>query len=378
MKIRSYLTRSVHEAIEKARFELGPEALLLDSRKSTAPNLDQAYEVTFGVAADVHSTDSSSVPLDSSAQEDITGQLAQLRQQIEKVQRSIVAPKPSGGDAFVETTQATIAHLLRMGFTDGFARELIEATPSDTVPPPTKRKPRKGSASERRRSCMAVMAEIERRFAVAPELGKRTAERKVVVLVGPPGAGKTSTLVKLAISHGTRRKVPIHLISTDTLRLGGAEQLQAYANILGVPFESAHGVRALAHSLEQNAAKEMILVDTPGFSPADRDEAYELSAFINQHDDVDVQLVLTATSQTQALRIAYERFAPFRPSKLIFTHADEMHNPAALIEAAVSSQVPVSFVTNGQQIPEDLAEASKPALLSALTNHLERSMQTAA
>jgi flagellar biosynthesis protein FlhF len=376
MKIRSYLTRSVHEAIEKARFELGPEALLLDSRKSAAGTSDQAYEVTFGVAADAGAGSSSAVPLHVSTHNDITTQLAQLRQQIEKVQRSVAAPHITGQSE--QKSQATVSQLLRLGFTDEFARELIEAVPSGSAPVPNKRKPRKGSAAERSGCSMSVIAEIERRFSVAPELGNSTADRKIVLLVGPPGAGKTSTLVKLAITYGTRRKIPIHLISTDTLRVGGAEQLQAYARILGASFESVHGVRALAHTLEQNAAKQMILIDTPGFSPADKEEARELSAFINQREDIDVQLVLPATSQIQALRMAQERLASFRPTKLIFTHVDEMNSPASLIEAAVSSKVPISFITNGQQIPEDLDEANKPALISALSNHLERCMQAAA
>ena len=375
MKIRSYLTCSVQEAIEKARFELGPEALLLDSRKSATASLDQAYEVTFGVPGE---NPTGTAQVDAPMHEEITNQLAQLRQQIEKVQRSISAPRLPLTDEGLRSTQATFTRLLQIGFSEEFARDLVEVVASAAQPSTKKRKPRKGSAAERSTAHGAVGAEIERRFSVAPCLGRASTERKIVLLVGPPGAGKTSTLVKLAITYGTRRKAPIHLISADTLRLGGAEQLQSYAKILGAPFESVHGVRALAHSIQQNEDKELILIDSPGFSPADMDEARELSAFINQHSLVDVQLVLPATSQIQALKMAQERFAPFCPSKLIFTRADEMSTPAGLIEAAAMSQLPVSFVTNGQQIPDDLAEANKPALLSALTGHFERCLQAAA
>ncbi len=91
---------------------------------------------------------------------------------------------------------------------------------------------------------MEAIAEIEARFEVAPSVGRITA------LVGPPGSGKTTTIVKLAVTQAIAGGNPVRLISADTHRIGGAEQLRTYAAILGVPFQAVENTTALAHAIE--------------------------------------------------------------------------------------------------------------------------------
>ena len=132
---------------------------------------------------------------------------------------------------------------------------------------------------------------MESRFSVAPELGAPNTDEKVVLFVGPPGAGKTTTLVKLAVAYGIARKIPVQLLSTDILRLGGAEQLQAYARILGAGFQALSGRRSLEQVMDECPSKRLVLIDSPGFGPGDMEESSELSAFIGRHANVEVHLV---------------------------------------------------------------------------------------
>src|SRR5581483_11776099 len=197
MKIKSYFAQSVHEAMQKARFELGPEALLLSSKKAS-PNSDAAYEVVFGLSHDDRPEPSISAPVLTSSEQNVCQQLEELRQQIAHVQRSIVAQTP----VLKATSEpdGSIEQLLVAGFSLGRAQDLAQGaqartssaphqslekpaestrktrkrTPpatTTTAMPTSTRKRRSRSATNHGWSTDTLLDEIEDRFAVAPELG---------------------------------------------------------------------------------------------------------------------------------------------------------------------------------------------------------------
>ncbi len=361
MRIKSYFAGSVQEAIESARAELGSEAMLLHSKKTEWELRSLgAYEVVFGVSAApiAYQAAETAAPASGVAEtsdelvrsSEVVKELADLRKQIETVRRSVVrhgrALPASAGSVEAD---GICARLLAADFSEELAGEIAETVEA-----------RLGGGQHAGRYDTALAAELERRLRVEPRLGVEGAAARHVLFAGPAGAGKTSSLIKLAIRYGLRARLPLQILSLDTLRVGGWEQLAAYARIAGLAFDVVHNPGLLSEALAEYSGKKLILVDSPGFSPAELHDMPELPA------GVEVHLVLPATLGARTAQRTLERFASFRPAKLLFTHLDEMETPGPLLEVAMRSGLPVSFLAGGRQIPEDIREASKDELLAPL------------
>lgn len=188
------------------------------------------------------------------------------------------------------------------------------------------------------------------------------AGRSIIALVGPPGAGKTSTLVKLAMRIGIARRRRALVMSADSCRLAAADQLQAYARVLGLPFLSVDSPSGLRSGLLDHCQKDLVLLDTPGYGPGDWASAEELAEILRSINGLKVQLVLPATTRAQDLRELVRRWAIFRPDQLIFTRIDETVSYGGCVAAALDAGRPIAWLGTGQEIPEDLELASPERL----------------
>jgi flagellar biosynthesis protein FlhF len=400
MKIKSYFADSIQDAMEKARVELGPDAMLVSSKKvdSELRHLG-AYEVVFGLAQDSAAARQSlraAAPLATTRPAaalleaapatrrngDLVQELADLRQQIETVSRSVSRQnyqlRWTGANASPEL-QELHAQLLAADFSDEMAQDLVRG-----VQARWEDNSREGGRLSRRSEFLSpellqatLHEEIDERLAVAPSLAG-SGERRIVVLVGAPGSGKTTTLVKLAVRQGIAARLPVQILSTDTLRLGGAEQLASYARIIGAGFRAVHSAASLDQAIEEYKTKKLFLIDTPGYDAANLEEASELLAFLRRNPQVDVQLVLPASLRATSAARVLQRFAAFGARKLLFTRLDEADTPGAVLEPALRSGLPVSFLGTGQQVPEDLEEASKSRLMEKLPTPMRAARSQAA
>jgi flagellar biosynthesis protein FlhF len=212
----------------------------------------------------------------------------------------------------------------------------------------------------------ALQSEITNRLSTDATLGLPTSDSRVVALVGPPGAGKTTNLVKLAVRYGLTARKPIQLLSVDHVRIGAADQLRTYAGILGVGFEAVETVGALAQAIEAHRGKDLVLIDTPGYSLKDIDDSQDLASFLSNHPDIDTHLVLMASLKSADLRRMADGFARFRPRKLLFSQVDQTERFGTAWSESVRSGRPISFLSTGQSIPEDLEEATAKGIVERL------------
>jgi len=363
--VKSFFAESLQTAMEEAQAELGTDALLLDSREAPpeARHLG-AYEVVFAAGSE---TPDPPAPLPSGGVEALERQLKEIREMLGRITPSVAAQR--------SPTEVIAQALIDAGVEPSLAREIEDAVRQRVA---RRAVPRIGSpcpAGEFDAESLVLEAaeEISANFAVAPEIGRITA------LIGPPGCGKTTTLVKLAITQGLARGRAVRLISTDTQRIGGAEQLRTYAAILGVPFEAVEGTVALANAIDAAPESALILIDTAGYSAAIlQDLGDDLARFLSRRQDIDTHLVLTASMRVEDLYKTAGLYDGFRPAKLLFTRTDEASSLAAVFCVAARRDNPVSFLCTGQSVPEDLEPATKERIIESLVRQLPSAMGAAA
>ncbi|MDZ7638756.1 MAG: hypothetical protein U5J83_11005 [Bryobacterales bacterium] len=192
-----------------------------------------------------------------------------------------------------------------------------------------------------------------------PSLRRKRTSPLVISLVGPPGAGKTTTLVKLAVRYGEASRFPLQIISMDNFRVGASEQLRAYAAVLGVGFDTLTTVPALEKAIREYSSKEIILVDTPGLGWRDFDAAEELSAFLRGLDNSITHMVAPASMKPADFERLADLYEAFDYRSLIFTKLDETTSIGQLVSESWRRQKPLSYFTTGQRIPDDLELASR-------------------
>ncbi len=185
----------------------------------------------------------------------------------------------------------------------------------------------------------------------------------VAALVGPSGVGKTTLIAKLAsrfaMAHHARE---VALITTDTQRLGAREQLRSIGRIIGIPVWTVASRDDLREALLNTVDRRLVLIDTAGISHHDPRLAEHLRLIQDVSPRLHSYLVLSATTQTEALARAVEAYAGIRPVAAMATHLDEATTLGPLLSVVIRQHLPLAFTSAGQRIPEDLAQPDADAL----------------
>ncbi len=182
--------------------------------------------------------------------------------------------------------------------------------------------------------------------------------QKRVALVGPTGVGKTTTIAKLAAEYLVNRSQNVALVTIDTYRIAAVEQLKVYGGIMNLSVEVVYSPEQLQEAFARHQDKDLILIDTSGRSPRDQASIEELLTFVGPGSGAELHLVLSATNRDLELRETIRRFSRLPLKHLIMTKLDECDQCGTLVNVPVSHNLPLSYVTNGQRVPEDLVVAT--------------------
>ncbi|HLJ17812.1 MAG TPA: flagellar biosynthesis protein FlhF [Bryobacteraceae bacterium] len=368
MRLKSYFASSVEAAMTLAAQELGPDAMLVHSRRATAETRPLGeYEVVFAVSPATSAGKEPAEPEDHNAAPTPTApgvhmsqplldrlfqELGSIKKQMERTAAALNRSRTleSAANGLRPYWADWLSFLIAAEVDTELAHDIVYRLNAQSAPEIA------GSLS----------AELEALIEVDATLGCPGAERRIIALIGPPGVGKTTTLVKLAARYGLACRRPAQILSTDVFRIGAAEQLRSCASILGIGFQTAETPLALNQALEECRNKDLILIDTPGFGRGDTDDALELAHFLSSHPEIDTHLLLSASTRAADLSRTVDQFEVFQPAKLLFTRLDETNYFGSILNEAVRTGKPVSFFSNGQRIPEDLELATKQKLIAML------------
>lgn len=199
---------------------------------------------------------------------------------------------------------------------------------------------------------------IEAELAIAGPIRVVAGSTRVAALVGPTGVGKTTTIAKLAANYRLREKRSVGLITVDTYRIAAVEQLRTYADIIDLPMEVVSTPREMREAVERLRGLDLILMDTAGRSPRDEIKLQELKAFLSEASADEVHLVLSGVAGERTLVQTAQRFRDVGTTSIIFTKLDEAGGLGNLLPVLRESGLPLSYLTNGQNVPDDIEVAT--------------------
>lgn len=386
MEIRTYRAATMHHALTLVRRDLGPDAAVLHTREVRSRGVfgwlhgGRQIEVTASAGVNVpsrlprrdevprdpvpspppHGSEDrcpapSPAPSDqpgphSTTPKDVQGQLTDLKAMLDDLCRH---SRGAGQADLPESLFHLFTDLIDADLREEDARELVERVrteaPGAELADPVLLKARIARILE---------AEIRTSGPIAVHPGTR----RLVALVGPTGVGKTTTIAKLAANYRLKEKRNVGLITVDTYRIAAVDQLRTYAEIIDLPMEVVSTPREMRQAVQRLQAQDLILMDTAGRSPRDEIKIQELKSFLTEAAADEVHLVLSSVVAAGTLKQTAERFASVGTTGLILTKLDEATGLGNLLPVLRTSKLPLSYVTNGQNVPDDIETADSGRL----------------
>ncbi|HTP85636.1 MAG TPA: hypothetical protein VMJ34_01760 [Bryobacteraceae bacterium] len=374
MKLKSFFAGSVEEALSEARREFGPEAVLVQSRRTAVEAGSKCeYEVVCALLPEDEVRAADDLREQRPARDfavdarKLADEIAELKRCLQRIQSAVVlASANAAATGTPVQVREALSLLLAAEVDPDLAQQIIGEAGAHTAG--------QGSgddfvAGRGTPLTTLVHRHVMRLAACRPTLGAEAARSRAVALVGPPGAGKTTCVAKLATRQAITMHRKAHVLALDEFRVGGSEQLRAYAAIIGVGFDALAHDSSLGRALEERK-NEQVLIDVPGYSRFEMDLA-ERTARDLRALDVEVQLVLPVSLRSSDLRRISEDFAVFRPEALIFTRLDETRTFGPLLNEIVRTGRPASFLSGGPRVPEDIEPATRVRIADLVVPRIE-------
>ena len=408
MNIKTFRARTMPQALDLVRQELGPEAMVLHTRERHASLLGRifigrSYEVaatqvereeqnerrgqreaiqelaapsplrgglgrgaepaqraTFLERPQADQSDtgldlSTPFPIQHSAFDQHSPQIAELESLLNQLRaRNGQPPRRPAPTAFFDL----FTDLIEADVEETVARELVERLRREPGLEAT------NSRVARHRLAQLLESDIQ----VTGPIHAPSGAGRVVALVGPTGVGKTTTIAKLAANYRLKEGRRVGLITVDTYRIAAVEQLRTYAEIIDLPMEVVSTPREMREAVERMSDFDLVLMDTAGRSPRDEVRIRELRSMLAEAEPHEVHLVLSAAASARSLVATAEKFAPVGVTSTIITKIDEATALGNLLSLAGSCNLPFSYLTDGQNVPDDISVAEPRALAQLILN----------
>lgn len=365
MKVKVFTAQTMQEAMGQVKSELGRDAVILHTRRFKKGGLfgfgaKEMVEVmaaidSVPVAASVEKkTLYPSHSFDSKYQSDYSNKTSELQTEIASMRTMLeqVLYKIPKGD---NNNDLLIDLLIKNDVELKIAEDLLKDIPNQVRVSLNQPEVIRELLFERIVNCFQRVEGID-----IPIVGS-----KAVAFIGPTGVGKTTTIAKLAAHFSINKGYKVAMITADTYRISAVEQLKTYSDIIGVPIEIVYSPDELKTALQRHQDKQLVLIDTAGRSPRNHYQLAELQAFLETAPHIETHLVLSATTKYKDALDIVRKFSVCSPHRFLFTKVDEASNIGTIINLIYQFPTSISYITNGQNVPDDI-ELANPQKLANL------------
>jgi len=337
-------------ALAKAKYGRFSDLQLLRARQTAGRDGRVVAEITVAVPQSAYLA---SIGIDE--EEALLEEVGQLREQLDRMRRAAGIATPDS-----EAVERVVTLLEEKGLRREWLLQRLEPMLGS------------GVAEDERLLLSYLLEEIDEGLSIREETLETP---KVMMMVGPTGVGKTTTLAKLAArySYMLDRDYRVALINLDTWRAGAYEQLDNFAKILHLEHRQARDEAEFSRYLDELADYDLVLVDTAGISPYDTERLIRTVEFLKSVRDreISTNLVISATAKYEDIREIYEHFSFINIESVIVTKFDETRRVGDLIAFLTEMRLPVSYLSTGQRVPDDLIPADRERILAQFAGELD-------
>jgi len=348
MQVKKYQARTIQEATAKVKNVLGPDAMILSTQKISKVGEDDIFEIAALTGANNISDESPNMLGEVKELMSIKEMLYLLNNSDVFIEKLITYPG----------VLSLYSKMIKNGVNDRYVRLFLERTGAFNGRPVNNMK------SVKDRALKEIMKVID----VKDPFDINKNNQTIAAFIGTTGVGKTTTIAKLAARFMLENTQKVGLISLDAYRIGAMEQLKTYANILGVPCFQAFKKKDLLFALRRMEGKDIILIDTAGQSQYDKSRLDELRRLIPDDLDISTHLLLSIATAESEMNKAAANFKCLNYQSYIFTKRDETQKSGSILNQIMERSLPVSYITTGQNVPEDIEQAERAKLLKLIVS----------
>ncbi len=364
MNMKKYKADTMVNAMKKVRADFGDDAVILSSNVVYSKGFlglfkKKSVEVIAGYDTPKEQVERKVEPMimptPNPKLDESTSQLKQEMREMKKMLKTMQHSSKMG--RFPDEFQPILTYLRQQGMTNDVINEIgdsmfnyVKETKEDLP---------------FEKQIEHVKRFFERRLAELP-FGGISLEKKYINVLGPTGVGKTTTIAKIAARVLLEKKKKVGFITTDTYRIAAIEQLRTYANLLQAPVEVVYNAADFKQAIDKFADLDFVFIDTAGRNYKEAKFVEDLKEVVDFSLDMETFLVLSVTSKEEDMSVIIDQFQAFPIEKFIFTKIDETNSLGSLFNLMRNYHRGIAYYTNGQEVPEDLEEATQENIIDLL------------